>query len=265
MFNIKIKRLLVAAFLCVSFSVCFADETPHSPEEILAFADANRLPWNSVVVDAAVADELDGEPSRIYTILSKNFTKTLIAVRGPISNKGDLVLMTNDGLWFYLRKTKKPIRITPIQKLTGSVSYGDVARISWSSDYQVNEVVENPEIPDDQSILNSDESLMLLKLQAKTKSATYHKIDLWVTAEDYTPRKADVYLLSGKLFKTLEFVEYVEIDDKKMNVKLKIVDQFQKEGTSYVTFSNPRPTELPDRLFLKTGLQGVTLESIGQY
>ncbi len=34
-----------------------------------------------------------------------------------------------------MKNTRKAVRITPLQKLSGGTSYGDITRLSWSEDY----------------------------------------------------------------------------------------------------------------------------------
>jgi len=217
-------------------------------QSMLEAADAQRAPWNSMIMLANVTSETNlGIDNRQYTIFHKDAVKTLVLLRKPVSNKGDLVLMDAENLWFYQKKSRRPIRITPIQRLTGAVSYGDVARINWSYDYTVEQVIGEEK-------LESGDRALLLSLKAKTKSATYNSIKLWLTPEAYTPIKAEVYLLSGKKFKSIDFLEYSEVDGKFVNTSMKIIDHLQKSGSSMLTFSEIGEKSLPDRIFLKTAL-----------
>jgi hypothetical protein len=46
-------------------------------------------------------------------------------------NKGARVLMKDAGIWFSSKNSSRAIRITPLLKATGDVSYGDIDKIGW--------------------------------------------------------------------------------------------------------------------------------------
>ena len=83
------------------------------------------------------------------------------------NDKGKLMLMVEDAMWLYMPSTSQPIRVTPLQRLSGNASNGDVAQTSLTANYT--------------AALVGDESLEgepahVLELTAKRKSATYQII-----------------------------------------------------------------------------------------
>ena len=178
----------------------------------------------------------------------------MIAFKEPANKRGDLVLMVEDDLWFYARDTRRPIRVTPMQRISGSVSYGDIARISWSRDY---DVVESA----DSQLENGTPGLRLV-LSAKTRGATYQRIELWLTADGYRPVSSKVYLLSGKLFKSMQFLRYDTVNGKTMNTAINIVDHFREGQSSRIEFEQIEQRDWPDRLFLKTALPNISINAL---
>ena len=49
--------------------------------------------------------------------------------------KGRHLLMLGDDMWVFLPDTSRPIRITPLERLSGQASNGDVARTHYALDY----------------------------------------------------------------------------------------------------------------------------------
>ena len=43
--------------------------------------------------------------------------------------------MLGDDMWVYLPDTSRPVRITPLERLSGDASNGDVARTNYAVDY----------------------------------------------------------------------------------------------------------------------------------
>ncbi len=43
--------------------------------------------------------------------------------------------MLGDDMWIYLPDTSRPVRITPLERLSGDASNGDVARTNYAVDY----------------------------------------------------------------------------------------------------------------------------------
>ena len=163
--------------------------------------------------------------------------------------------MVDDNLWFYAKDTRRALRITPLQRLQGSVSYGDLARLNWSRDYRVETIEEDTSDINDQTL-----STLRLVLKAKSKGATYQSINLWVKQQDYTPLKAEVFLLSGKKFKTIFFTEYKEINGQIANTEIKFIDHFQRDKVSLMSFNDVLERRIPNRYFVKTGLRDVSRE-----
>ena len=52
-----------------------------------------------------------------------------------VRSKGQSLLMRGDDMWFFLPAVARPVRITPIQRLLGNVSNGDLARLRYALDY----------------------------------------------------------------------------------------------------------------------------------
>jgi outer membrane lipoprotein-sorting protein len=184
--------------------------------------------------EAGKADE-----EHLYGVSQKGLDKTHVEFLSP-REKGRFLLMLGDDMWIYLPDTSRPVRITPLERLTGDASNGDIARTNYAYDYDAvylrTEEVDNV-------------SCHVLDLSAKRKGSTYHRIVYWVRVTDARPVKADFYLTSGKHIKSATFDEYREDGSRTRLVRMTIYDQIRKNSHSVLEYSNYEARELPDKLF----------------
>ncbi len=220
------------------------------PSVVLEKADSVRSPWSGYTMIADIAYEKHGQSKQErYRVFVKDYRNTLVSYLKPARQRGNLLLMVDDHLWYYVNETKRPMRITPIQKLSGGTSYGDITRLNWSGDY-------DPEMVGEERVLARGASYdtWYLKLAAQSKSATYKTIDLYVEKESFFPRKAVVYLQSGKKMKTMYFTRFRKTAGKMMNTRIDFVDHLSSDSETSMTFSGISVKRVPDRFFLKSSL-----------
>ncbi|GAB2897056.1 outer membrane lipoprotein-sorting protein [Microbulbifer echini] len=171
--------------------------TTQQVEAMLAKADFYRLHENSARVVTEVQVYKNGELASMdkYHVYIQPQRKSLVVFKGK-GEEGTKMLMLQDNYWMLMPHSRRPIRITPMQKLLGSASVGDVATLAWSEDYQG--AFAGQEVLQDQLV-------NCLNLTAKTKGASYQHINLWLNSENNFPVKAELYLKSGKLAKISHF------------------------------------------------------------
>ena len=226
--------------------------------EILKKADEFRSPWPNFIMIAHLSfEKLNEEKQEVFRVFTRDYFKSLVSYIDPAKERGNILLMVDDNLWYYVNKTQYPIRITPIQKLSGGASYGDVTRLSWSRDYNANMVGEQTVTVKEQSY-----ETWLLKLLARSNSATYHAIDLYIEKGTGYPRKAELYLQSGKKMKTLYFTAYQTMAGRMMNTKIEFIDHLSSDNVTTLTFSKVQVKKSPDRFFLKSNLPSLNSEVV---
>lgn len=252
----KIFRIIVFVFLFAiqlfsKPSLAFDDtEPPLSAAEMLKKTDEKRAPWPDFSMKANLTYKKFGE-TRLdnYRVFIKNHTKTLVSYVAPVKQRGNMLLMLENDLWYYVNKTQRPMRITPIQRLSGGASYGDISRLNWSADYSAEHSGQHTVTID-----GNNYDTWKLQLKARSRTATYNFIELYIEKASYYPRKAVVYLQSGKKMKTMYFSEYGIISGKMMNTRIEFVDHLASDSVTTLVFSNVSVRKYPDRYFLKTSL-----------
>jgi outer membrane lipoprotein-sorting protein len=210
-------------------------------EAVLRRSDVYRNGWPSYVLKVKItnyeADRADEE--KLYEVSQKGTEKTYVEFLSP-REKGQHLLMLGDDMWIYLPDTSRPIRITPLERLSGDASNGDVARTNYAVDYTP--VYQRTEK------VGADECYVL-ELTAKRKGATYQRILYWLRVQDARPVRAEFYLTSGKHIKTATFDEYAPFGGRSQLRKMTLYDEIRHNSHSVLEYSGIAPRELPDKLF----------------
>jgi hypothetical protein len=219
-------------------------ETP-APQKILEQADQYRAGWESFVLVTRITnfkgDKLE-EESR-YEVFSQR-TKSFVKFLNP-RDKGRSLLMLEDDMWIYMPSTSRPIRITPMQRLTGNVSNGDVARTNYAGDYEATLLREEPE---------DGKPCYVLELKARRRGATYPKIQYWITKSDFSPRKAEFFLTSGKNHKTAYYDAFADYSGKRLLTRMTIYDKIRKDDKSVMEFLRYSARDIPEKYFNKNSM-----------
>lgn len=169
----------------------------------LQAADRYRMPSDSVQVDTLVAVfKTDGtlDKERRYTVIAQANRQSLVLMQSP-AEKGQKVLMLGDDFWLLMPASQRPMRITPMQKLLGDASTGDVATLRWSDDYSA--ALGGQERCASEG--GAEQPCWHLLLSAARKGVTYQRIELWLGPR-HEPLRADLYVQSDKLAKQARFV-----------------------------------------------------------
>jgi outer membrane lipoprotein-sorting protein len=235
--------LLLAAFLVACAVVCHAATPTNTPDAdaILKHADMFRNGWPSYVLHVRITN-FEGDKSdevKLYEVSQKGTEKTYVEFMSP-REKGQHLLMLGDDMWVYLPDTSRPIRITPLERLSGDASNGDIARTNYAADY-------TPAFVRTETV--GAEQCNVLELIAKRKGATYQRILFWVRVEDARPVKAEFYLTSGKHIKSATFDEYANVGGKMQLRRMTLYDEIRHNSHSVLEYSGISPRELADKLF----------------
>jgi hypothetical protein len=192
-----VLRSLAASSLTLLASHSFAQDVP----ALLKAADRYRLSSANMQVDTLISVfNADGSPDkeRRYTVFAQAKHQSLVLMQSP-AEKGQKVLMLGDDFWLLMPGSQRPLRITPMQKLLGDASTGDIATMSWAEDY-------SGSVAGEEACGEPKQPCVHLSLAANRKGVTYQRIELWLGKARNEPIKADLYVQSDKLAKQARFV-----------------------------------------------------------
>lgn len=241
--NTLLRSFLMAmllAFLLTCAKVCHG-ATPPNADDLLKRSDAYRNGWPSFVVNVKITNYESGksDEEKLYQVSQKGTDRTYVEFMSP-RDKGRHLLMLGDDMWIYLPDTSRPVRITPLERLSGDASNGDVARTNYSVDYTPTYLRTEK--------VGTDECYVL-ELTARRKGATYQRIMYWVRAADARPIRAEFYLTSGKHIKSATFDQYQDSNGHLLLRKLTLYDEIRHNSRSVLEYSGAAPKNLPDKLF----------------
>ena len=199
--SIRLTRTTLAA-LALGACTLVTAQTP-DVATLLKDADHYRMRADNLQVDTQITVfNTDGstDKERRYTVYAQGGRKSLVLMQTPVE-KGQKVLMLGDDFWLVMPGSQRPLRITPMQKLLGDASTGDIATMRWAGDYNGQLVGEEPCATDGKGPL-----CLHLSLQAARKGATYQRVELWMGKARHEPVRADLFVQSDKLAKQARFV-----------------------------------------------------------
>jgi len=227
-------------FACVAVSRAATLTTPDAAA-ILKRSDGYRNGWPSYVLHVKITnfESNKADEEKLYEVSQKGTEKTYVEFMSP-REKGQHLLMLGDDMWVYLPDTSRPVRITPLERLSGDASNGDVARTNYAADYTPVYVRTEKAGSDDCYVLN---------LTARRKGATYQRILYWVRVQDNRPVKAEFYLTSGKLIKSATFDDFLTVGGRAQLRRMTLYDEIRHNSHSLLEYSGAVPRSLPDKLF----------------
>lgn len=227
------KRFLAIGFGLLAAAVHAQDITP-----LLKAADRFRMSSDNLQVDTLVSVfNTDGSPDkeRHYTVFAQAGHRSLVLMRSP-AEKGQKVLMLGDDFWLLMPGSQRPLRITPMQKLLGDASTGDIATLSWADDYAGRIVGEER---------CGDAACLHLSLAANRKGVTYQRIELWLGTKLHEPLKAELYVQSDKLAKQAVFVLDKTAAPAQVS-EMVLRDQLSNHKETRVRYVSRAPRDVPE-------------------
>jgi outer membrane lipoprotein-sorting protein len=209
---------------------------------ILSRSDAFRNGMDSFSIDVElVSFEGSNSESSKFRVYGKGSERSVVEFTAPAAEKGKFLLMLRDAMWIYMPSASRPIRISPLQRLMGQASNGDVARTSFAVDYDAKSAVQ-------------DGDAWLLELEAKDPSISYKSIRLWIDRSTYEPRRADFYVASGKLLKRAHYRKFGTMAGRRVVTEVEIEDLLRSGNRTVMRYANLTAREHADKMFTKDAL-----------
>ncbi|MCO7224335.1 outer membrane lipoprotein-sorting protein [Pleionea sp. CnH1-48] len=230
--------------------------TDLSVEERLKRADSYRfsLSPTKTVTYVHEYEQEKLEKTQVYEVFTKP-GKGSLAVFKSASQAGQKVLMQDEKFWVFMPRTRRPIRISPMQKLLGDAAVGDLTTLSWSESYNATLAM-----PSNEEMLNKSDEISML-LEAKVKGVSYQKIELVVDASTSFPLRAKFYLKSGKLAKVAQFVRG-ELNEQAWVTEMVLENSVVASKKTIMQTVSAEVVDIPDKLFNPSFLIRNNLKSL---
>ena len=207
--------------------------------QILQKVDRNLEPESYETYRKLIDIQPDGSKKEyvLYT-MKKGRDKLVGLFLSPASDKGRTTLRIGDNMWLYMPDVGRPIRITSLQSVTGSVfNNADILRVDYSAEYNVEAVEEQKDA-------------LVLSLKAKTEEIAYDKLKMWVDKQLLLPVTIEANAASGMLIKTLRFKDIKDFGGGiKRPATLETDSPLFKGYKSVMLWSALKKANFPDEIF----------------
>ncbi len=233
---LRVTALCAAAWLSLPTTALAQDV-----HALLVAADRFRMGADRLQIETQVnVVNADGTPDkeRRYRVFAQGHRQSLVLMQSP-AEKGQKVLMLGDDFWLLMPESQRPLRITPMQKLLGDASTGDIATMAWVGDYDASLVGSEP-----CEAGKPTAPCWHLQLQARRSAVSYQRIELWLGKAHGEPVRADLYVRSDKLAKQARFV--MDRPDAPTTVtEMVLSDQVSHHKTTHIRYLSRKERQVP--------------------
>jgi hypothetical protein len=215
-----------------------------TPRQILKKADQARGNVEGIEWKIKLESIENGrEQSRGLRVKARDLN-SLAEFLSPPKVKGRKLLMLDRNMWFVKPGLRKPVPISPRQKLMGGASNGDIASTNFAGDFEPVSVFDDTV---------NGEPCYLFDLRAADKKVTYDRIKYWVSKKRLIGVRAEFFTVSGKMFKSAAF-EYensimVKGKPQLFISKMIIADAIVKENITTMTYGKVKIKKIPGSTF----------------
>jgi len=220
-------------------ATAWSADVPVSPQTALEAADVYRAPGPNFGFQLDVTySRPDKEDQKFgFDVRVREQTNSLVRYIAPATDSGKKLLLMGPNMWIYIPGTRRAIRISAQQQLLGQVSNADVARVVFGLDYTA-------EAMDEVKLDQTDAYRLTLK--AKEASSPFGRIELQVARADLRPLEAQFFALSGRLMKTVRYLEYQEVEGKPRPMVLEIRDEVKSGEQTVMRYSQLKVLDTPE-------------------
>lgn len=229
-------RLILALALTLGLA---APAAALDPQEILTKVDRNLNPESYESLRKLVDIQPDGTRKEYVMFTAKKGTEKVIGLfLSPASDKGRSTLRLGENMWLFMPEVGKPIRITSLQSVTGSVfNNSDILALDYGAEYLAEAVEEQG-------------ANLILKLKARDDTVAYDRLVMTVDGKSLLPVSIEAIAASGMLIKTLRFKEVKDFGGGIVRPSVIETDSPLHKGfTSLMIFGKITAREFRDEVF----------------
>ena len=210
------------------------------PARVLAETDRARGGGLPGIEWSLKLSSTEGEDQEVrgINVIAVDDSSLATTIYPPRMKRGKL-LQVDHNMWYGRPDLRKPISISPRQRMSGPAVNGDIAATNYYGEY-------TPTLLREEKV--GDEDTWVLDLVGKNKWVTYDRIVYWVSKKRLVAVKAEFYTVSGKLIKTAVFEHDNSIvyDNRKTPFvsKIQIHDAINTNNHSVLEYSDVKVRKL---------------------
>ncbi|MFQ5482297.1 MAG: outer membrane lipoprotein-sorting protein [Nitrospinaceae bacterium] len=238
------RALLLSAIWPVLLAAGLADTV--DVQKLLEEVDDNLWSTSKFIEGRLIIDNGRRVRTLKQEVWMQGVTRSFTKYMAPARERGTKMLKVGKKLWMYTPRTDRKILISGHllrQSMMGSdLSYEDMTEDEKISAAYTGEV-------EGREVINGVETL-ILSLRARSPDKTYQKLRVWVDARRKIVLREEKYAKSGRLLKTVEFLDYRPIDGRLFPKKMVFRDALKgNTKTTYVFDRIDFDVNIPPRYF----------------
>jgi hypothetical protein len=230
-----------------SLMPCLRADITASEQALLNDAEVRRgvrfssgMQWT-----VAAGSKSSGTDANATLIVRSQAGKAAAEVVSPPSSAGKKYLLTDGQMYFYRPGTKRAVPVPRRQQVAGDAAIGDIASISFLQEY-------SPAAATKATL--DGEACTKFELRARPgTSASYDRIELWISNDQRVSRKAEFFTRTGKHIRTATFEHKASITVSGKTLpflsKLVVVEMLGTPKTTVLSFKDYKTRNFPAETF----------------
>ena len=219
------RRLLVVVVGLFAAFVAAAPLTALSGEEIVRRMEVNERHSSAVSTGSMQITDRFGTRTKTFVSIASGNDRSLLEFTNP-EEAGQKVLRLEDDIYLYFPESEEVIHLQGAalrERVVGSdFSYEDMTGArSRLDDYEV-------ELQGSETI--DGHHSYQLRLTAKRRDVVYPIQVVWIDAELFVTRQVELFSRRGRPLKRLSVLEFREVGDKVIAVRLEMSDFMKKDS-----------------------------------
>ena len=216
----------LATVLILAGSSAGSEVPAIDPAAMLRKADASRDAFAEGVIRLrVVVNERGKKPlASVLQLFVEGTDRSLLVFREG-KQQGRKILTLGDRVFLIVPGAARPIPVSKTQRLMGAASFGDVARLRFTDEYEAILRQREERIAG----VSGETPCRVLDLAAKRLGSAYPAAVLWVGRDDGLARRLRLSLASGKEAKDVWFTSY---DDEHRIATMEIRDLLTAGGAN---------------------------------
>lgn len=239
--RLRLKAATIGLSALLGWSAAFA--TPPEVSTLIKQADDLRQVYPESVMQVRLTRqgaEGAGKETLMRVAVRGTDASLIQVVQG--ADQGQQLLMLDEGLWVKLPRSSRTVRITPMQRLLGDASVGDIGRLRWQADYEARYAEPAETVFEGQAAWR-------VELTARGEAATYPRVIATLAKDNGRPLEAEFLLKSGKAFKAVRFGPIEPINDREGIRRMEFRDLVKADSRTLMVMEKVEARSLASRLY----------------
>jgi len=247
----KIFTGLAACLMVLSWALA-AGAGEGDAQRLLMAVDDNLWSNTKTITGRLIIDNGRRERVLSWEVWMEGVERSFSHYLSPPREKGTKMLKIEDKLWLYTPRTDRKILIAG-HLMRQSMFGSDLSYEDMMEDKKLSRAYRATLEPCDAA---EETPCVVLFLVALDEGTTYHSRRLWVDPEKKTVRRQELYAKSGKLLKTVDFLDYRPIGHRLFPKKMVFRDRLKENTkTTYVFDTIEFDVAIPEDTFSQARLK----------